>query len=365
MQQYEANEVQMREGEKLCIQCQKSQPFAAFSYHNGKSQRYRKICSECAALQQSERHRRVALQREKWQWEVQGQGVHRQDAWIKRVSLRQAQEERWHQRELWYLQQPDRQCKACRQILPASAFGGTPSPTGFLLHTRCRGCHQAQLERCQLPCCLCQKKKPRRSFLSHYDGYALCGDGTYVSLCCKECETAFRALPHNYQEQYIHSCSLRAFPTGQVIYAEIDPETGAIRYVGRTGRPERRHAQHLQDASPTPGQLRAGKKSWFTCNNWIYTLAEKELVPWMQILQHINITPLVVEWEQRYIWHGIQHGWQLLNSEAMDQTLIERIRTSPFEFLTVPFEILVQRHFFSSHGLVAFLHHWFHSEACI
>lgn len=79
----------------------------------------------------------------------------------------------------------------------------------------------------------------------------------------------------------------------------------------------------------------------------------------MQILQNVEISPLVLEWEQRYIWHGIQQGWKLLNVEAMDAGLVARVKASPFEFLIVPFEMLVQQHFFSPYGLVAFLHKWY------
>lgn len=91
----------------------------------------------------------------------------------------------------------------------------------------------------------------------------------------------------------------------------------------------------------------------------MHALSERGLVPSMQILQHIGVSPLVVEWEQRYIWHGMQQGWKLLNVETMDGDLVARVRASPLDFLQVPFEMLVQQHFFSAHGLVAFLHKWY------
>lgn len=79
----------------------------------------------------------------------------------------------------------------------------------------------------------------------------------------------------------------------------------------------------------------------------------------MQILQTVEVSPLVLEWEQRYIWHGIQQGWRLLNVETMDAELVARVKTSPLHFLRASFELLVQQHFFSPHELVAFLHQWY------
>ena len=94
----------------------------------------------------------------------------------------------------------------------------------------------------------------------------------------------------------------------------------------------------------------------------MHALSEKGLTPSMEILQNITISSLVVEWEQRFIWHGIQQGWKLLNGETMDETLVARVKAADIDFLQVPFELLVQQDFFSSHGLAAFLHKWHQSE---
>ena len=40
----------------------------------------------------------------------------------------------------------------------------------------------------------------------------------------------------------------------------------------------------------------------------MHALSEKGLTPSMEILQNITISSLVVEWEQRFIWNGIQQG---------------------------------------------------------
>ncbi|HYU77128.1 MAG TPA: hypothetical protein VEL31_31040 [Ktedonobacteraceae bacterium] len=346
-----------QEDEKLCLQCKQSRPLMDFSRQKGKSGEYKKICRECECFNLHERHRRMMAQRETWQ--QQEREERRQQEWERRIALRQAHEECWRERENWYLQQPDRRCRMCQQILPTSAFGGTSSANGFILHTRCKICHEVLRERRQLACCICQEKKPRCDFLSHFDGYALCADGTWISLCCKGCEASLRALSDVERRMCIRSCCQRAFPAGQVIYAEVDPETGAIRYVGRTSRPKRRHAQHLSDASPTAALWGSERKAWYTRSNWVQALSDKGLAPSMKILQTVEVSPLVVEWEQRYIWHGMQQGWRLLNVETMDEELLAHVKASPFDFLQVPFEMLVQQRFFSARGLAAFIHEWY------
>ena len=250
----------------------------------------------------------------------------------------------------------------CHEVLPASAFGGYSSLNGFMLYTRCRICHEAMLERRQLPCCLCHRRTSRRHFLSHWRGYALYGDGAAISLCCQACEAAFLTLSDVQQFLYIRSCCQRAFPDGQVIYAEMDPETQEIRYIGRTGKPKRRHAQHLSDRSPREGQWGSERTIWYTRRNWMQALAEKALTPSMEILHSVEVAPLVLEWEQRFIFHGIQQGWHLLNWETMDKELVAHVRTSSVDFFTVPFEVLVQQRFFSSYGLIAFLHKWYQQK---
>ena len=97
----------------------------------------------------------------------------------------------------------------------------------------------------------------------------------------------------------------------------------------------------------------------------MYELAEKGLTPSMQILKTVESAPLVLEWEQRYIWHGMQQGWPLLNVETMDEVLATRVRTSPMHFLEAPFEQLVQQGFFPPRDLTALLHLWYQPEDVI
>ncbi len=352
------NDLSTLQDELWCQYCKKTKPLAAFSRRKGKSREPKKICLECELLKHDERYYRMMTHQEIHQ-EREKQ---RQKIWERRVLFRQTQQEHDRELEQWYRDQPDRCCSMCKQILPAVVFGGRSSVNGFLLNTRCETCHAAMVEHRQLLCCLCQKRTTRRNFLSHFQGYALCGEGASISLCCHACEKTFLELSEVQQASSIRSCCQRAFPPSQVIYAEIDPETREIRYIGRTGKPKRRHQQHLNDRSTKESQWGPERIPWYTRRNWVQALAEKNLAPSMKILQSVEIAPFVLEWEQRFIFHGIQQGWKLLNHETMVKELVTRIQTSCVDFLAVPFEILVQQHFFSSHGLRAFLNKWYRPE---
>ncbi len=345
------------QSEKRCRECREVRLLTDFSPNKKNIDASRNICSICEHAKQQARYQRIEKHRKLWK-DQEGLERKKQQEKIHHLAVRQAYEQRQHEREEWYRQQADRYCRACGQTLPATAFSGTFSANGFLLHTRCAVCHEQERKRHQLLCCLCGRTTARRDFLSSYDGYALCGDGTWLSLCCNGCAETFRALPMGQQANSIAARCQRAFPAGQVIYAEVEPETGTIRYVGRTGKPERRHAQHLSDASSEQVYWGAERKLWYTRGNWIHTLSEQGLKPSMRILRHIEVAPLVVEWERRYILHGIGQGWRLLNGEAMDEGLVAHVRRSSLNFLEAPFELLVQHGFFAEHGLIAFLHRW-------
>jgi hypothetical protein len=49
-------------------------------------------------------------------------------------------------------------------------------------------------------------------------------------------------------------------------------------------------------------------------------------------------------------------------SQFHNETLVARAQAARFDFLQVPFDVLVQQQFFPSHGLAAFLHKWHQSE---
>lgn len=340
--------------ERLCQQCQLFHPLTAFARSKGKSERRKSICNTCEQRKQQERHHRLALQRIKDAQQPE-RTEHRVHVLQQQERLRQSYEERQREKECWYLQQPDRCCRLCQYLLPATAFDCTNTPDGFLLQTRCRACHEVFRAERQECCCLCQRKTARQDFLSHYEGYALSGNGAWISLCCRGCEATFGALAPALQQRWIAQRCQRSFPSGQVIYAEVDPQTGEIRYIGRTSRPKRRHAQHVSDVAPVAGP-------WYTRRNWMHTLAQQGLAPSMQVLHPVEVSPLVLAWERRYILHGLQQGWPLLNNEMMDAELVARVKASSNDFLQAPFQLLVQQHFFAVHGLEAFLHQWSQPE---
>lgn len=341
-------------GKHLCLQCKKKELFLK---RPGQRDELGKIYCECELLKQQKRHRRLALQKEKWQQKQQKQRNMHQDL-LQKKALRQAQEEHWQQRESWYSRQPDHLCRMCRQMQPATAFGSRFSTRGFVLHTYCKACHEILLERSKIPCCICWEATPRSSFLSHLHGYALSDRGISLPVCCKGCETTFLNLSEIQQRQLLRDCCQRTFPVGQVIYAEVDPETSEVRYIGRTGKPRRRHKQHLFNASSTREREALEKAELYTFHDWIRSLSLSGLQPSMRILRPIEASALVIEWEQRYIYHGIQQGWKLLNREVNDEILVARAKASRLDFLAAPFEILVQQCFFSPYGLVAFLRLW-------
>lgn len=352
----ESEDVGQQEDTQCCLQCERIQVLSAFARRKGKVDAHKHICSACEQVNQEKRHQRVMAQRVMWQQEEREQK--RQSEWARRVMFRQVQIERRQALERWYLQQPDRRCPMCHQLKPATAFQRS-SPEKH--RTLCATCSEIDQQRYQLACCLCLQKMPRRDFLAYLYGYALRGYGTSLALCCRECEVAFLALSEPRQWIHIDASCQRAFPVGQIIYAETDPDTGAIRYIGRTSKPERRHAQHLTSASSKAGRWGSDNRAWFTRRNWIQALAENGQKPTMRILYPVAISPLVIEWELRYILHGIQQGWPLLNSETMDKELVNRICVSSLHFLEAPFEKLLQHHFFSRYGLAAFLHKWYAS----
>lgn len=353
--EYSAQE--SRDDTQQCQQCQQIQPLQAFPRYKRKNGEYKSICCACEQIKQQERHRRVEQHRQMWPQQQEQREECKQREWGRRVALREEHEQRQQERERWYLQQPEQRCHICLRTLPASAFGGVVTANGFTLHRRCKTCHELWRTRRQPACCLCQKQTPRSDFLAHYDGYELCSNGVCLSLCCKGCEPAFRALSRDQQQRSIRICCQRTFPPGQVVYAEVDPETDEIRYVGRTGKPARRHVQHLSDTSPAAERETAPKTARYTRRNWMHTLSTRGLTPSMQILQRVEPAPFVIEWEQRYIWHGMQQGWKLLNAEALNTAA--RIQASPLDFLQAPFEQLLRQQFFSEHSLVAFLHKWY------
>jgi hypothetical protein len=260
-------------------------------------------------------------------------------------------------------------CRDCKQLLPATSFDlGIAGPDAehltFSLYVRCWDCHEKYLQKNprQYPqCSLCGQKKHWRTFTGRYKGYPLVRDGTYIYLCCRDCEPAFLALPISQQAFYIRARCNLAFPPGQVIYGLVDPESYLVRNVGRTAQPKKRLQEHLQDQSDRqPVIMSHGQpKSYYSKANWMHDLYAKGKTPTMKILQEVEVAPTVIEWERRYILHGIQQGWPLVNIESAMDDLVTAARTSQLDFLHCSFEDLVQERFVLEKGIEAFVHQFY------
>ncbi len=202
-----------------------------------------------------------------------------------------------------------------------------------------------------VPCCICQQKKG--FYLNSYHGYDLWGGGTAIRLFCGECEDAFLALPASRQAFYIRSRCNLAFPPGQVIYAMRDPESHLVRYIGRTHDLKKRFQRHLSERSNIPAIL---NEPYYSRPNWMYDLFSKGLRPLPpEVIREVEIAPMVIEWETRYILHGFQQGWPLTNIESAMETLIAQVKASRLDFLHCSFEDLVQEGFIHENGIEAFV----------
>jgi hypothetical protein len=340
------------EDEKQCKQCEQVKPLSAF---------YKRMhhCIPCHQANQTARERQ-----RKEREEAERRSKRAEEQRLAREARRQ---EFWERIEVWYTTQTEQVCVRCKKTRSARAFGTwredhecwiSDADWPFELYRTCKECRYDQ-------CCLCLKKK--YAVLGRFDGYSLdvpLGSQS-ITLFCQDCEPDFLALPIFRQKMLIRTCSNRTFPHGQVIYGEEDPRTKEIRYIGRTGHITRRHAEHMRNTSP--GLSRVGEegtdsyKEWYGRRTWMHDLKQLGLKPIQRILLHVDIPPQVVEWEQRYIWNGIQQGWPLTNYEIAKEDLPAKIRDSGLDFLKAPFEELVEHGFFREKGLEAFVHKWYES----
>lgn len=224
---------------------------------------------------------------------------------------------------------------------------------------RCRLCHSAMRDKRLPTCALCGKKNTSRS-LEPFQGYRVDRAGVVIRVVCDSCVDAFSQLPVSQQRFYIQARCKQSYSSGQVIYAHRDPRDQQIRYVGRTYDLRRRTQDHLEHSYPyEPGEIE-GEIAAYTRGNWSHDLLELELKPIVEMIAAIEPSPRVVEWEIRYIYHYMRQGAPLLNSEARDGRILARMADSPsLDFLTAPFEALVEAGFFAPDHIEAFIHKWF------
>lgn len=94
------------------------------------------------------------------------------------------------------------------------------------------------------------------------------------------------------------------YPTGQVVYALVDPRTDQVRYVGQTAQPQQRLRQHRhRNTTNRPKDA------------WMLELRALGLEPQMRILEEVADTDFVLERERRWLLQFVHDGADLLNQE--------------------------------------------------
>lgn len=355
---------------KQCEQCKQEKPLVKF--HKRKTSDGRSaICIVCQQANSAERERAFQERMEAQRKEREAAGQARTE------QLERDLEEKRQQREAlitlkkdaWYMAHPEKTCIACKKALSSRDFDimhysyealeDPQQEIQITLSGRCTQCLDAYVSRLGVPCVVCGQKF--RSKLSYYAGYTLFSGSAGISLYCATCADTFAALPESKQRFYLQSRINLAFPSPQVIYAEKDPLSYEIRYIGRTGNAITRHSAHTRDKKSGRSMYHTEieDREWYSKSNWIYDLSQQGLKPVQEILYTVEPSAYVVEYEMRYIWHALQQGWSILNQESIDKHLIDKLRRSSINFLRAPFEQLVGEQFFSERGIEAFLRMWF------
>lgn len=264
--------------------------------------------------------------------------------------------------------EPDRRCPTCTLVKPAVAFfvyhPSSRDASWWKESRHCQSCDQARYP----TCCMCAQKQPPKQFM-HVLKYSVGLDGRGAAPCCRSCTNAFLALPESQRREHIRSHLDVLYPAKAVIYALLDPRTQEVRYIGRTGNLKQRYQDHLKGRIAPPGTDVRGAES-SSKRNWIYDLLSLGLKPIPAILQVVETGPLVVEWEGRYVAHGIQQGWPLLNVEVADEKFVAQIEAHHLDFLHAPFQTIAnvlarrcpQYHWFGSYGFAAFVRAWYVDE---
>lgn len=86
------------------------------------------------------------------------------------------------------------------------------------------------------------------------------------------------------------------------IYGLFDPESGMIRYIGKSIRPEERLRNHMQD------------KSKCHRSHWLRSLKSKGMKPGMIFLEQVSGEWPWQESERFWISYGKRNGWPLTNN---------------------------------------------------
>lgn len=354
------------EQEKRCAQCQEKKALSAYS--KGKYGQHIHVCKACMKKRSQESNERRKREQEEWKRKQQEKEEERQRwlAYEQRQREIEAELEAKRKEALaWFAVQPERICIACNQQKKAIDFSDYVSEkfVSTKLLTRCQPCHEVYRARLKEkrtpPCPVCQRTINstmgyRPDLQDTLFNYRICREGIIIFICCDECIDQFLALPENHQRAAIRTRCNFAIPAPQFIYAECDPD-GTVRYIGRAGNMKSRHREHLQNIKSERPTFGYPPRPLYSRANWMYDLIQQGHKPHMKELMQVEIAPQVIEYERRYILHGIQQRWTLTNQETIHDHIVEAARSAQIDFLHAPFEELVKLGFFSSHGLEAFI----------
>lgn len=90
-----------------------------------------------------------------------------------------------------------------------------------------------------------------------------------------------------------------------IVYALVDPRDEAIRYIGITSNADKRRGQHLEESKPVGGTY---------YRRWQKKLRRLGLKPGWKVLEENLTWKRACELEQRWIVHGREEGWPLVNA---------------------------------------------------
>ncbi len=305
------------------------------------------ICKECYKSNQQ-----AQQQKQEEEWKARNAVRKREQERRVEPDRRSEQERLARQQaclEAWYLQQLDRQCVDCKQVLAASAFGYSTlrESDGILLpaslHQRCRACHEVYRQgnkQIYPHCPMCHTPTRVHHFLRVYHGYRL----DLIKVCCEQCIPRFEALPEPEQLELLRRAMVQAYGTTAVIYALQYDDHFPCWHIGRTKHYQRRMAEY--------------KRDWY-----------KDIQHHF-ILQQLSFGPLSMEYECRWMMHALKHRWPIDNFEVLKggedglggmhtQALLSEA-VQAIQPLAAPFEViepLIRRHFLNTRDTE--IVHWY------
>src|SRR5258708_38623729 len=128
--------------------------------------------------------------------------------------------------------------------------------------------------------------------------------------------------------------------------------------MGRTHDLKERFQRHLRERSNVPAVLNGIQ--YYSRANWMYDLFSEGRKPSPpEVVKEVKIAPTVIEWETRYILHGFQQDWPLVNIESAIDAFVSRAKASTLDFLNASFDPLVREGFFHEDGIEAFIHAYY------